>query len=117
MAKQKIALATVFALLTGLVMRQHASADSPVPCTGDASACGVLDVVQHGTDPQSGAHFIMTIAPRLDKTPQSMMLTLSIASSSDSCASAVDTYANINPEAQRSIDGYLCKLRATWERR
>ena len=57
MAKQKIALATVFVLLTGLAMRQHGAADIPVPCTGDASACGVLNVVQHGTDTQSGAHF------------------------------------------------------------
>jgi hypothetical protein len=46
-----------------------------------------------------------------------MMSTLSIASSSDSCAAAVDTCANTNPGEGRSIDGYLCNLRVTWERR
>ena len=46
-----------------------------------------------------------------------MMLTLSIAASSDSCDSATDTFANANPDEPRSIDGYLCQLRATWERR
>jgi hypothetical protein len=48
--------------------------------------------------------------------PQSMMLTLSIATSLDSCGSATDTYANVNPDDTRSIDGYLCKLYATYER-
>jgi hypothetical protein len=117
MAKQKIALTTVFVALTGVAMRQHAAADIPVPCTGDATACGVLNVVQYGTDPQSGAHFVMRFDTPPDRLPQSMMSTLSIASSSDSCAAAVETYANINPGEGRSIDGYLCKLRVTWERR
>jgi hypothetical protein len=54
-------------------------------------------VVQYGTDPQSGAHFVMRFDTLPDSLPQTMMSTLSIASSSDSCAAAIDTYANINP--------------------
>jgi len=45
-----------------------------------------------------------------------MILTLSIAASSDGCGSANDTFANLNPGDTRSIDGYLCQLRATYER-
>jgi hypothetical protein len=67
--------------------------------------------------PQSGAHFLMRFDTPPDRLPQSMMSTLSIASSSDSCSAAVDTYVNINLGDGRSIDGYLCKLRVTWERR
>ena len=89
----------------------------PVPCTGDATACGLLNVVQYGTDFESGAHFVLRFDLPPNSLPQSMMSMLSIAPSSDGCARAEDTYANINPGDGRSIDGYLCKLRVTWERR
>ena len=117
MAKQKIASATVLVVLTGVAMTQQAAADIPVPCTGDATACDLLNVVQYGTDFESGAHFVMRFDLPPNRLPQSMMSMLSIASSIDSCATAEDTYANINPDDGRSIDGYLCKLRVTWERR
>jgi hypothetical protein len=92
-----------------------AAADAPVPCTGDAAACQDLRVTQRGTDPQSGAHFTVVFSTRPGMNLQSI-LTLSIATSQDSCGSATDTYANVYPHDPRSIDGYLCKFYATYER-
>jgi hypothetical protein len=117
MANPKFASAAAIGILAGIVIGQHAAADIPVSCNGDATACELLNVVQYGTDFQSGAHFVMKFTTDPGRPPQSMMLTLSIASSKDSCASAADTFANVNPGDPRSIDGYLCQLRATWERR
>jgi hypothetical protein len=116
MANPKIALAAAIGVLAGVAIGQHAAADIPVSCNGDATACGLLNVVQYGTDPQSGVHFVMGFTTPSGKVSQSMILTLSIASSKDSCGSATDTFANVNPDESRSIDGYLCQLRATWER-
>jgi hypothetical protein len=115
MTQLKIATAAI-ALLAAFGVAKPAAADAPVPCTGDAIACQDLRVTQRGTDPQSGAHITMTFSTRPGMSPQSMMLTLSIATSQDSCGSATDTYANVNPDDTRSIDGYLCKFYATYER-
>jgi hypothetical protein len=116
MTNRKITAAVAIGVLAGVVIGQHAAADIPVSCNGDATACGLLNVVQYGTDFQSGVHFVMKFSTEPGRPPQSMMLTLSIASSKDSCDSATDTFANVNPDESRSIDGYLCQLRATWER-
>jgi hypothetical protein len=116
MANRKIAPAVAICVLAGILIGQHAAADIPVSCNGDDTACGLLNVVQYGTDFDSGVHFVMNFITPPGRPPQSMMLTLSIASSKDSCDSATDTFANINPGDPRSIDGYLCQLRATWER-
>src|ERR1700722_2115051 len=108
--------AAVIGVLAAVAMIRTAAADSPVPCSGDDAACQAIDITQRGTDWQSGAHFVMMFDTRSGMQPQSMILTLSIASSSDSCGSANDTFANLNPGETRSIDGYLCQLRATYER-
>jgi hypothetical protein len=71
---------------------------------------------QRGTDQQRGAHFLMRPDTRPGMQPQSMILTLSIGLVERSCGSANDTFANLNPGDTRSIDGYLCQLRATYER-
>ena len=117
MAQLKITLVAAIAVLAGIALRQPAAADSPVPCSGDDSACQLLVVEQRGTDPNSGAHIHLKFTNPPGFVKQSMMLTLSIASSSDSCDSATDTFANLNSDDPRDIDGYLCQLRATWERR
>ena len=109
--------AAIGVLAAVAAMIRTAAADSTVPCSGDDAACQAIDIVQRGTDWQSGAHFLMKFDTRPGMQPQSMILTLSIASSSDSCDSANDTFANLNSGEARSIDGYLCKLRATYERK
>jgi hypothetical protein len=103
-------------VLAAVAMIRTAAADSTVPCSGDDAACQDINITQRGTDQQSGAHFLMRFATRPGMEPQSMILTLSIAASSDGCGSANDTFANLNPGDTRSIDGYLCQLRATYER-
>src|ERR1700722_241217 len=104
-------------VLAAVAMIRTAAADSPVPCSGDDAACQNINITQRGTDQQSGAHFLMRFDTRRRMEPQSMILTLSIASSSDSCGSANDTYANLNPGDTR-IDRRLSfptegNLRAT----
>jgi hypothetical protein len=95
-----------------------AAAQVSVPCTGDSAACGYLKLDQKGTDYQTGAHFILTYTLPAGHVRQAINLTLSIAPSKGDCSkSPRDTLANIDPSSPRSIDGYLCKLRATMERR
>ena len=107
--------AAAMAMLAGMAVQQ-AFADTPVPCSGDDRACQALTIVQHGTNPDTGAHFVMFFTPYPGQPPQNMMLTLWIAESNDKCSSAAETSANLNLDQSRSIDGYLCRLRATWER-
>ena len=109
--------AAAIGVLSFIAMVQTAAAASPVPCSGDEAACQNINIEQRGTDQQSGAHFVMSFQTEPGKVSQVMNLTLSIAQSSDSCASATETLANLNPGDPRSIDGYLCSLRATYERR
>ena len=108
--------AAAIGVLAAVAMIRTAAADSTVPCSGDDAACQAINIVQRGTDQQSDAHFLMKFDTSPGMQPQSMMLTLSIASSSNSCGSANDTFANLNSGEARSIDGYLCQLRATYER-
>jgi hypothetical protein len=98
------------------LMSSIAAADVSVPCTGDATACKLLHMDQRGTDYQSGAHFVLNFTLPAGQPRQSMVVTLSIAPGKNECSKARDTLANVEPSAARSIDGYLCKLRATWQR-
>jgi hypothetical protein len=56
MNQLKIALVAAIAILAGNALRQPAAANTPVPCSGDDSACQLLVVEQRGTDPNSGAY-------------------------------------------------------------
>ena len=95
-----------------------ATADVPVPCSGDQTACSALTVVQQGTDHDSGAHILLKFVTAPGKLPQTMSLTLTMAEKKSDCpAKTREVMANANPGDPRSIDGYLCKMRATWERR
>jgi hypothetical protein len=110
--------ATTIGLSAMMLLSRDAAADVSVPCTGDAAACKYLKLDQKGTDYKSGAHFILSFTLPSGHVRQSMSVTLSIAPSKDDCSkSPRDTLANVEPGSPRSIDGYLCKLRATLERR
>jgi hypothetical protein len=97
-------------------------ADDKPPCTGDRTACDILQVSQHGTDPASGAHVVIQFTRKtVPGVPQqAIYLELYLAKQKSQCSGNVSkTLANVNEGVSgvRSIDGYLCKLRATWERR
>jgi hypothetical protein len=69
----------------------------------------------------SGAHVVIYFNDdRSKKLAQPINLELYLASEKKGCSGSVSaTMANVNEGASngRSIDGYLCKLRATWQRR
>jgi len=94
-------------------------ADEKPACTGDKSACDALKITQSGTDPASGAHVIIKLgAPQPGYADQPIYMELSLAKQKSECGSGARTaLANVNPSDSRSIDGYLCKLKATWQRR
>jgi hypothetical protein len=43
-------------------------ADDKPPCTGDQTACDILQISQRGTDPASGAHVVAVGSTRLRAT-------------------------------------------------
>jgi hypothetical protein len=87
-------------------------------CTGDESACDVLSVRQDGVNQDTGAHVILIFKIPREHKPQSMDLTLSLGEQLSDCktGSAREVNANANNADARSIDGFLCRLRATWTR-
>jgi hypothetical protein len=74
MNQLKIALVAAIAILAGIALRQPAAANTPIPCSGDDSACQLLVVEQRGTPIAAHIHLQFTNPPRF--VPQSMMLTL-----------------------------------------
>lgn len=95
-----------------------AKCGNPPRCTGDETACDVLRVHQEGVDPGTGAHVTLIFYVAPEHTPQSMDLTLTLGDQLSDCAggSAREVHANANNGDGRSIDGFLCGLRATWTR-
>lgn len=89
-----------------------------VKCSGDETACDALNVRQQGVDKDTGAHVILRFKVSPEHKPQSMYLTLSVGGQLSDCksGSARDVNANANNGDPRSIDGFLCRLRATWAR-
>jgi hypothetical protein len=97
-------------------------ADDKPPCSGDKTACDILQISQRGTDPASGAHVVIKfdrkVAPGVPQ--QAIYMQLYLAKQKSQCGGNLSpTLANVNEGSSgvRSIDGYLCKLKATWERR
>lgn len=88
-----------------------------VRCTGDETACNKLTVRQDGVDKETGAHVLIQFDVAPDHNPQTMELTLSLGEQLSDCSGgAREVYANANNGDPRSIDGFLCHLRATWTR-
>lgn len=87
-----------------------------VHCSGDESACEVLKARQDGVDHETGAHIVIGFHVPSTQLSQTMELVLSMGGKLSDCGSARDVYANANNDDPRSIDGLLCKLRATWTR-
>jgi hypothetical protein len=91
----------------------------PAPrCSGDETACAVLQARQDGVDHDTGAHILVTFVVSADHQPQTMELVLTLGEELSDCSngSAREAYANATNGDARSIDGLLCKLRATWTR-
>jgi hypothetical protein len=110
------------AALTGTAMLASLPclADDKPPCNGDASACQILQITQHGTDPDSGAHVVIGFVDNPGVQKQAIYMELYLAKRKSDCPNkATMTNANVTESASgaRSIDGYLCRLKATWERR
>jgi hypothetical protein len=89
-----------------------------VRCSGDESACRILEARQDGIDHDTGAHILISFRVSPDHKPQSMELVLTIGEKLSDCSggSAREVNANANNGDARSIDGLLCNLRATWTR-
>ena len=86
-------------------------------CSGDETACNRLIVFQYGVDKETGAHVVLRFDVEPEHKPQSMELTLTLGEQLSDCSGgARDVSANANNGEQRSIDGFLCHLRATWTR-
>lgn len=87
-------------------------------CSGDESACDVLNVRQDGVTRDTGAHVVLIFKVAKDHKPQSMDLLLSLGEQLSDCkaGSAREVNANANNADARSIEGFLCRLRATWTR-
>jgi hypothetical protein len=116
--------AAVFAaglLGAAALLAAPARADDKPPSTGDETACKILKITQSGTDPESGVHVVIRFdwptAPGLAK--QAIYMELYLAKRKSECGGRVPmTNANVSEgiSGQRSIDGYPCKLKATWQR-
>jgi hypothetical protein len=91
----------------------------PAPhCSGDETACAVLFADQDGVDHETGAHVVIGFNVPPEHKPQTMELVLTLGEKLSDCStgSTRDTNANANNGNARSIDGLLCKVRATWTR-
>lgn len=113
--------ATMWVVLTAVVLiaSMPSRADDKPPCSGDDTACNLLQIAQKGTDPASGAHVVISYHMKGEPRPKSINLQLYLAKSKSLCSGNVSmTVANVNEGSSglRSIDGYLCKLRATLAR-
>ena len=109
MNQLKIALVAAIAILAGIASRQPAAANTPVPCSGDDSACQLLVVEQRGTDPNSGAyppaiHQSAAIYAAIDDAD------VVDPSSSDSCDSATYTSPRTTLEKSTAIFASLSHL-------
>jgi hypothetical protein len=95
------------------------AAKCPAPsCSGDQTACEVLQARQDGVDHDTGAHILLTFAVPAEHQPQTMELVLILGEELSDCSngSAREVNANATNGDARSIDGLLCKVRATWTR-
>ena len=111
---------TAIVLCVSTLLARNATAEISAPCTEDDSACKQLPLDQHGVDPKSGVHFVLELNLKSGQPRQSATLELYIAKSKSECGGNLSrTLANIDPGSSgyRSMDGYLCRLRATWLRR
>ena len=88
-----------------------------VRCSGDETACQLLNVDQDGVDHETGAHIVVGFRMTPGMKPQAMNLVLTVGEKLSDCSgSAREIYANANDGDFRSIDGLLCSVRATWVR-
>jgi hypothetical protein len=79
-----------------------------------------LQITQRGTDPDTGAHVVIGFVDKPGVQKQAIYMELYLAKRKSDCPNkATMTNANVKEGASgaRSIDGYLCRLKATWERR
>jgi hypothetical protein len=116
----KVVTVMAFAVANVVLPPARAAADTSVPCSGDDSACKQLSVTQHGVDEKSGVHVVLELNLRPGQPRQSVTLELFLAKSKAECGGNPSrTIANVDPGSggYRSLDGYLCRLRATWLRR
>lgn len=116
------AIFAVALLGTAMFVSMPSLADDKPPCSGDQTACSILQISQRGTDPASGAHVVIRFDRKVSPgvPQQAIYMQLYLAKQKSQCGGNVSpTTANVNegPSGGRSIDGYLCKLKATWERR
>jgi hypothetical protein len=125
----RLMLVVGFVALSVVVMAQPAGAFDyeckgdiakcpSLSCSGDESACDVLEVRQDGVDHDTGAHVLLAFRVPPEHTPQTIELVLTLGEQLSDCSngSAREVNANATNGDARSIDGLLCKLRATWTR-
>jgi len=105
---------------TAMLVSLPCLAEDKPPCNGDESACQILQITQRGTDPDTGAHVVIGFVDKPGVQKQAIYMELYLAKRKSDCPNkATMTNANVKEGASgaRSIDGYLCRLKATWERR